>query len=69
MTTTWAYWAIQRPDGTSHSQGIGVMMSKDGREVATTDISCTVMTSVFRTFNAIDLGNTITFGAPHHRMI
>ncbi|HZD34899.1 MAG TPA: hypothetical protein VE130_06810 [Nitrososphaeraceae archaeon] len=35
VTTTWTYWAIQRPDGTSYSQGKGVIMTKDGREVAT----------------------------------
>jgi hypothetical protein len=35
VTTSWTYWAIQRPDGTSHSQGQGVVMTKDGHEVAT----------------------------------
>jgi hypothetical protein len=35
VTTTWTYWAIQRPDGTSYSRGQGVIMTKDGREVAT----------------------------------
>ena len=35
MTTTWTYWAIQRPDGTSYSEGKGVIMTKDGNEVAT----------------------------------
>ena len=35
VTTTWTYWAIQRPDGTSYSQGQGVIMTKDGREMAT----------------------------------
>jgi hypothetical protein len=35
VTTTWTYWAIQRPDGTSYSQGQGVIMTKDGRDVAT----------------------------------
>ena len=35
VTTTWTYWAIQRPDGTSYSQGRGVIMTRDGREVAT----------------------------------
>ena len=35
VTTTWTYWEIQRPDGTSYSQGQGVIMTKDGREVAT----------------------------------
>ena len=35
VTTTWTYWAIQKPDGTSYSQGQGVIMTKDGREVAT----------------------------------
>ena len=35
VTTTWTYWVIQRSDGTSYSQGQGVIMTKDGREVAT----------------------------------
>src|SRR5918996_4530346 len=35
VTTTWTYWAIQRSDGTSYSQGQGVIMTRDGREVAT----------------------------------
>jgi hypothetical protein len=35
VTTTWTYWAIQRPDGTSYSEGKGVIMTKDGNEVAT----------------------------------
>lgn len=35
VTTTWTYWAIQRPDGTSNSEGQGVIMTKDGRDVAT----------------------------------
>ena len=35
VTTTWTYWAIQRPDGNSYSQGQGVIMTKDGRDVAT----------------------------------
>ncbi len=35
VTTTWTYWAIQRPDGTSYSQGQGVIMTNDGREMAT----------------------------------
>jgi hypothetical protein len=35
VITTWTYWAIQRPDDTSYSQGQGVIMTKDGREVAT----------------------------------
>jgi hypothetical protein len=35
VTTTWTYWAIQRPDGTSNSEGQGIIMTKDGREVAT----------------------------------
>ena len=34
VTTTWTYWAIQRLDGTSYSQGQGVIMTKDGRDVA-----------------------------------
>jgi hypothetical protein len=35
VTETWTYWAIQRPDGTSYGEGQGVMMTKDGHEVAT----------------------------------
>ena len=35
VTTTWTYWVIQRSDRTSYSQGQGVIMTKDGREVAT----------------------------------
>lgn len=35
VTTTWTYWAIQRPDGTSFSEGQGVIMTKDGRNMAT----------------------------------
>ena len=35
VTTTWTYWVIQRPDGNSYSQGQGVIMTKDGRDVAT----------------------------------
>ncbi|MGH9974347.1 MAG: hypothetical protein ACRD8Z_00710 [Nitrososphaeraceae archaeon] len=35
VTTTWTYWAIQRSDRTSHSQGQGVLVTKDGRDVAT----------------------------------
>lgn len=35
VTTFWTYWTIQRPDGTSYSQGQGVIMTKDGRDVAT----------------------------------
>jgi len=35
VTTTWTYWVIQRPDGTSYSQGQGVIMTKDGRDVTT----------------------------------
>jgi hypothetical protein len=35
VNTNWTYWAIQRPDGTSHSRGQGVIMTTDGREVAT----------------------------------
>ena len=35
VTTIWTYWSIQRPDGTSYSQGEGVIATKDGREVAT----------------------------------
>jgi hypothetical protein len=35
VTTTWTYWTIQRPDGTSNSEGQGIIMTNDGREVAT----------------------------------
>ena len=35
VTTTWTYWAIQRSDGTYYSQGQGVIMTTDGRDVAT----------------------------------
>jgi hypothetical protein len=35
VTITWTYWVIQRPDGTSYSQGQGVIMTKDGRDVTT----------------------------------
>jgi hypothetical protein len=28
VTTTWTYWAIQRPDGTSYGEGQGVVMTK-----------------------------------------
>ena len=35
VTTTWTYWAIQRPDWTSYSEGQGVIMTKDGLDVAT----------------------------------
>lgn len=35
VTTTWTYWAIQRPDGTSNSEGQGVIMTKDGQDMAT----------------------------------
>lgn len=35
VKTTWTYWTVQRPDGTSYSQGQGVIMTKDGHEVAT----------------------------------
>jgi hypothetical protein len=35
VTTTWIYWAIQRPDGTSYSEGQGIIMTNDGRGVAT----------------------------------
>ena len=31
VTTTWTYWAIQRPDGTSYSEGQGIIMTNDGR--------------------------------------
>jgi hypothetical protein len=36
VTTTWTYWTIQRPDGTSYSEGQGIIMTKDGSEMATT---------------------------------
>jgi hypothetical protein len=35
VNTNWTYWAIHRSDGTSYSQGQGVIMTRDGREVAT----------------------------------
>jgi hypothetical protein len=35
VTETWTYWALQRPDSTSYGEGQGVIMTKDGREVAT----------------------------------
>ena len=35
VITTWTYWAIQRPDWTSYSEGQGVIMTKDGLDVAT----------------------------------
>jgi hypothetical protein len=35
VTTSWTYWTIQRPDGTSHSEGQGIIMTKDGSEAAT----------------------------------
>jgi hypothetical protein len=35
VNTNWTYWVIQRPDGTSYSQGQGVIMTKDGRDMAT----------------------------------
>ena len=35
VTTSWTYWAIQRPDRTSFSQGQGVIITKDGRDMAT----------------------------------
>ena len=35
VTTTWTYWAIQRPDWTSYSEGQGVIMTKDGLDMAT----------------------------------
>jgi hypothetical protein len=34
VKTNWTYWVIQRPDGTSHSHGQGVIMTRDGREMA-----------------------------------
>jgi hypothetical protein len=35
VTTSWTYWTVQRPDGTSYSQGQGLITTKDGRDVAT----------------------------------
>jgi hypothetical protein len=35
VTETWTYWTIQRTDGTSYGEGKGVIMTKDGGEVAT----------------------------------
>ena len=35
ITENWTYWAVQRDDGTSYGQGQGVIMTKDGIEVAT----------------------------------
>ena len=35
VNTNWTYWVIQRPDGTSYSQGQGVIMTNDGRDMAT----------------------------------
>ena len=35
VNPNWTYWAIQRPDGTSYSQGQGVIMTKNGRDMAT----------------------------------
>jgi hypothetical protein len=35
VKTSWTYWTIQRPDGTSYSEGQGIIMTKDGSEVAT----------------------------------
>ena len=35
VITTWTYWTVQRPDGTSYSQGQGVIMTKDGQDMAT----------------------------------
>jgi len=35
ITETWTYWAIQRPDGMSYGAGYGIIMTKDGSEVAT----------------------------------
>jgi hypothetical protein len=34
VTETWTYWAVQT-DGTSYGEGIGVITTKDGHEVAT----------------------------------
>ena len=35
VTETWTYWVIQRSDGTSYGEGQGIIMTKDGSEVAT----------------------------------
>ncbi len=35
INESWTYWAIQRPDGSSYGEGQGVVMTKDGSEVAT----------------------------------
>ena len=35
VSTTWTYLAIQRSDGTYYSQGQGVIITKDGRDMAT----------------------------------
>lgn len=35
VTTTWTYWTIVRFDGTSYSEGQGVIVTRDGRDVAT----------------------------------
>lgn len=35
MSESWTYWAVQRVDGTSYGEGKGVVMTKDGSEVAT----------------------------------
>lgn len=35
VTTTWKYWTIQRPHGTSYSQGHVVTMTRDSRDMAT----------------------------------
>lgn len=35
VTTSWTYWSIQRSDGTSYSQGHGVVMTRDCRDMTT----------------------------------
>ncbi|MPZ06244.1 MAG: hypothetical protein GEU26_07475 [Nitrososphaeraceae archaeon] len=32
---TWTYWVVQRLDGISYGEGQGVIMTKDGSDVAT----------------------------------
>lgn len=35
VTENWTYWTIQRLDGTTFGEGHGIIMAKDGSEVAT----------------------------------
>jgi hypothetical protein len=35
LTENWTCWTTQRPDGTSYAEGKDVIMTKDGKEVAT----------------------------------